>query len=274
MKVVDAAAELAPAMAMARAEALAAFNGELYLEKYLVQPDIEVKFSRTCTEPWCLWANATVSTARPPEGLEEAPSPLDNAVPMSASGDSRRRQRQIWLPQRRHIRVRLRGRRVLFHRDEHAAAGRASGNRNGLRSGSRSRDAAGRGGSSSSASDRTTSAFPVMPSSARSTPENPGSSRHAPAASPTTMRPAVSAYASIRRSTGYTVPPYYDSMIAKLVVQAGPQHLPDAPAARARRVCDRQHRHQYWPATIAAGAGVHRRRLHHPLARTVRARND
>ena len=65
--------------------------------------------------------------------VEESPSPALNA-------EQRERDRrravctalaQARLPQRRHDRVPLRGRRVLLHRDEHAPAGRAPGDRDG-----------------------------------------------------------------------------------------------------------------------------------------------
>ena len=59
----------------------------------------------------------------------------------------------------------------------------------------------------------------ATPSSAASTPRTPRPSCPAPAASPTTIRRAAWACASIPASTPATsIPPYYDSMVAKLIV--------------------------------------------------------
>ena len=61
---------------------------------------------------------------------EEAPSPALNAAQRDEIGARRHaRAQEARLSRRRHDRVPLRGRRVLFHRDEHAPAGRASGHR-------------------------------------------------------------------------------------------------------------------------------------------------
>ena len=68
--------------------------------------------------------------------------------------------------------------------------------------------------------------------------------------------------------TGYVMPPYYDTMVAKLIVQrSDAQRVPDAAAPLARGIRDRRHRHDD-PAAPPhhRRAGLHRRRLRHPLA--------
>ena len=66
--------------------------------------------------------------------VEEAPSPVLDAATRERLGEARGRGlAQARLPQPRHGRVPLPGRRVLLHRDEHPAAGRAPGDRAGHR---------------------------------------------------------------------------------------------------------------------------------------------
>ena len=69
-----------------------------------------------------------------------------------------------------------------------------------------------------------------MPRTRRRSRPRPGRSR-------TTIRRAASACASIPRVyQGYRIPPYYDSLIGKLIVHGKTaQRVPDAAAARAGR---------------------------------------
>ena len=76
---------------------------------------------------------------------------------------------------------------------------------------------------------------------------------------------------------GYTIPPYYNSLVGKLIVHGKTRtRMPDAAQARARRIGGRRHRDD--PAAVPrAGARKrhHRRQLPHPLARAVsRRRRD
>ena len=76
----------------------------------------------------------------------------------------------------------------------------------------------------------------ATPSSAASTPRTRRPSRPRPARSPTTTRPAASACASIQRVyQGYTIPPYYDSLIGKLIVHGRTR---DECLMRLRRALD------------------------------------
>jgi ribosomal protein L11 methyltransferase len=65
--------------------------------------------------------------------IEEAPAPGITAQAASASASAAPRPAEDRLPRRRHLRVPVRERRVLLHRDEHPRAGRAPGHRDGHR---------------------------------------------------------------------------------------------------------------------------------------------
>ena len=153
--------------------------------------------------------------------------------------------RATQLPQRRHDRVPARRRPVvLLHGDEHAAPGRAPRQRGGHRHRPRARAAAARDGASrcrSRASPRRT----ATRSSSASTPRirRAGSCRR-PARCAASARRSAAACASTRtRYEGYTVPPNYDSLVAKLIVSDDDRHLrARARRAGARRVRGRGHR--------------------------------
>src|SRR6476660_711322 len=81
-----------------------------------------------------------LTAAPPPEGARGGPLPDHHAGAALRDGDDRRqRDGGDGLPRRRHDRVPLRGRRILLHRDEHPASGRASGDRDDQRHGPGSR---------------------------------------------------------------------------------------------------------------------------------------
>ncbi len=130
MRIVNAATELSAAITSAKREAKAAFGDDsLLIEKYVQSPrHLEVQivgdshgnlvslFERECT-----------LQRRHQKVIEEAPSPTLN--PSATRGDRcgcAKGSRRGELCRRRHHRVRVRWKRILLHRDEHAAAGRAS----------------------------------------------------------------------------------------------------------------------------------------------------
>ena len=137
MKVAQTAADLGIALSTARAEAKAAFgNDQVYMEKYLTKPrHIEIQVlgdgqgnAVHLGERDCSLAAAPSEDPRgsPLAGTQRRRTPEDRR-----DGGGGHAQDQV--PRRRHGGVPVRGRRVLFHRDEHAPAGGASGDRGGYR---------------------------------------------------------------------------------------------------------------------------------------------
>ena len=133
MKVARTAEDLDMAIKTARAEAKAAFGDDsVYLEKYLEKPrHIEVQVFGDGKRQRHPSGRARLLAAAPaPEG--HGGGALARAQRRGAQEDRRHRRQghaEAQLPRRRHGRVPLRGRRVLLHRDEHAPAGGASGDR-------------------------------------------------------------------------------------------------------------------------------------------------
>ena len=278
MKVADSAAELAPAMARARAEALAAFgNGELYLEKYLLQPrHIEVQILADLYGTVVHLGERDCSLQRRHQKvLEEAPSP-------ALEGKARARIGRLAAKAAVNLGYRSVGTFEFLYEGgefyfiemntrlqvEHPVTEMVCGLdlvREMLRV------AAGVPLGFGQSDIR----FAGHAIECRINAENPDNLHALPR--PRHRLPCARRarhtrrFGAVRRLYRATLLRQHDRQVGR--ARAGPQHLPDAPAARSRRVCDQRHRHQYPIApTIAAGAGVHRRRLHHPLARTVRAR--
>ena len=130
MRVVHTEAALINAVQMTKAEAGAAFgNPAVYLEKFLQNPrHIEIQILADKHKNARLPGRARLlDAARHQKIIEEAPAP---GIRAQADREDRRALRgglqEDRLPRRRHLRVPVRERRVLFHRDEHPGAGRAS----------------------------------------------------------------------------------------------------------------------------------------------------
>ncbi len=156
MKVAATAGEFAAALASAKREAKASFGDDrVLLERYLQAPrHIEIQvFADTQGNVVHLFERDCSVQRRHQKVLEEAPAPgmpadrrraMGDAAVAAANGDRLRR--------RGHGRVHRRaGRHVLLHGDEHAAAGRASGDGDDHRARPRRMAAAGRGGRAAAA---------------------------------------------------------------------------------------------------------------------------
>ena len=133
MRVVHTEAALLSAVTLTRGEAQAAFgNPTLYMEKFLANPrhiEIQVLADEHKNAVYLFERDCSMQR-RHQKIIEEAPAPGH----LAARADAHRRALRRSLPQDRlsrrgHVRVPLPGRRVLLHRDEHARAGRAPGDR-------------------------------------------------------------------------------------------------------------------------------------------------
>ena len=129
--------QLESLMSQAASEARSAFGDDtVYMEKYLADPrHIEFQvFGDGKGNAIHLGERDCSLQRRHQKVLEEAPSPV--ITPEAARRDGRARRQgdgRDGLSRRRHDRVPLRERRILLHRDEHPAPGRASGDRDDQR---------------------------------------------------------------------------------------------------------------------------------------------
>ena len=131
MKVARDAHDLPIAIATARTEAKAAFGDDtVYIEKYLEKPrHIEIQiFGDGKGQAVHLGERDCSLQRRHQKVWEESPSPaLNDAQRIGDRRDLLAGHARHAIRRRRHDRVSLRERRILFHRDEHAHSGRASG---------------------------------------------------------------------------------------------------------------------------------------------------
>ena len=150
MKVVNDSDHLETQMQQAGTEAKAAFgDATVYMEKYLGNPrHIEFQvFGDGNGNAIPPWRAGLLAPASPSKGIGGGPLP-DHHVRRAGPDGRHRRQGdgRHGLSGRGHHRVPVGRRRVLFHRDEHPAPGRASGDRDDYRPGSCARADQDRGG--------------------------------------------------------------------------------------------------------------------------------
>ena len=131
MRVVHTEAALVNAVNMTREEAGAAFgNPQVYMEKFLENPrhiEIQVLADSLRNAIWLGERDCSMQR-RHQKVIEEAPAPgIARRLIDRDRRSLRRRLQEDRLSRRGHVRVPVRERRVLLHRDEHARAGRASG---------------------------------------------------------------------------------------------------------------------------------------------------
>ena len=151
---------------------------------------------------------------------EESPSPaLNDDRARRDRRDRRQGDARTRISRRRHRRVPLRGRQVLFHRDEHAHPGRASGDRDDHRHRSRPRADPRRRRRPSSTSRRHDVKFHGHAIECRINAENPVSFRPSPGKIVHYHPPGgLGVRVDSAVYQGYTIPPYYDSLVGKLIV--------------------------------------------------------
>ena len=134
MRIAHAQAEVAEGFARARSEAKSSFGDDrVFIEKFIVDPrhiEIQVLGDKHGNVIHLGERECSIQR-RNQKVVEEAPSPLLDAETREKMGaQAVALAKAVGYDLRRHRRVRRRaGQELLFPRDEHAAAGRASGDR-------------------------------------------------------------------------------------------------------------------------------------------------
>ena len=216
--------ELEDAYRLASAEAASAFgDGDMYLEKAIVDPrHVEMQVLADGAGGVLVLGERDCSVQRRHQKLiEEGPSPaLDPPTREAMAEAARPRVHRLRLRERRHGRVPARRRRqLLVHRDEHPAAGRASG----VGAASPASTSPPSSCASPAASRCRPPGWPrcaATRSSFASTARIPRHDFRPAAGTVTRFRPPLGP--GVRLDThayeGYKVPPFYDSLLAKLIV--------------------------------------------------------
>ena len=237
---------------LAQNEALAAFgNGAVYVEKYLAHPrHVEIQVMGDNHGKVVHLGERDCSVQRRHQKLiEESPSPALTEDLRDAHGRGRGAaglgHRLLRAPARIEFLLDT-GRQVLFHGNEHPDPGGASGHRDGhqLRPGQGTDP--GRGRRAAQLPGRR--ALPAR--ACHRVPDQRGGSRtgtssRVPASSPPITRRAAPACGSTPTSTPATrVPPYYDSLLAKVIVHGNDRARgarPDGAGARQLHPRGRHH---------------------------------
>ena len=175
MRVVHTEAALLNAVSMTKTEAQSFFgNPMIYMEKFLENPrHIEIQVLADEHGNAIYLGERDCSMQRRHQKVTRR-SARAGSGPQAARQDRRTLRRSLphdRLPRRRHLRVPVRKRRVLLHRDEYARAGRASGHRNDHRHRHRAGADCASPRAKNCASSRRTSSCAAMPSNAASTPK-------------------------------------------------------------------------------------------------------
>jgi acetyl-CoA carboxylase biotin carboxylase subunit len=222
MRVVHTEAALINAVQMTKAEAGAAFgNPAVYMEKFLQNPrHIEIQILADKHRNAVYLGERDCSMQRRHQKVIEEGAGARH----SAQADRAHRRalrgglQEDRLPRRGHLRISVRERRVLFHRDEHPRAGGAPGDRDDHRCGHcQDADHGGRG--------RKAAVYPARHPDPRPCHRMPHQCRRPLQVHPSPGRitmwhapggPGVRVDSHVY--TNYFVPPNYDSMIGKIIV--------------------------------------------------------